>query len=138
MKTYILSYLATALVFLGLDCIWLSQMGARLYRPILGDLLLDRFELAPAIAFYGLYVAGIVIFAVSPAFGSGRWTTALIWGALFGFFAYATYDLTNQATLRNWSTTITVLDISWGTALSAIAASLGFAIASAVVKATAS
>ncbi|MBV8778608.1 MAG: DUF2177 family protein [Alphaproteobacteria bacterium] len=136
MKLYLLSYVATAAVFLGCDVLWLTVTGSTLYRPLLGDLLLPGFRPVPAVLFYLVYMAGLVLFAVSPAIASGRWTTALINGACLGFVAYATYDLTNQATLRSWSTTITVLDLCWGTVLSAIAASLGYVIASAVARAT--
>ncbi|MBN9274118.1 MAG: DUF2177 family protein, partial [Mesorhizobium sp.] len=81
---------------------------------------------APAALFYLIYIAGIVVFATAPAFSSGKWTTAAVNGALFGFFAYATYDLTNQATIRGWPTIITVADICWGSLLSAMAATVGF------------
>ncbi|HEX3864854.1 MAG TPA: DUF2177 family protein [Stellaceae bacterium] len=136
MKIHVLSYVATAVVFLICDVIWLSVAGAALYRPLLGDLVLEKFRLVPAVAFYLIYVAGIVFFAGSPAIVSGRWTTALLNGALFGFFAYATYDLTNQATLRAWPVTITIVDLCWGTALTAVAATLGYVIASAIARAT--
>jgi uncharacterized membrane protein len=134
---YILSYVATACVFLGIDAIWLSAMGGLLYRPILGDLLLERFKLAPAIAFYAAYVAGIVIFAVAPAIASGRWTTALLQGALFGFCAYATYNLTNLAILKNWSTLVTLVDLCWGTVLTGVSASAGYLLARAALRALA-
>lgn len=130
MKAYLIAYVVAALAMLGLDAIWLGTMSARLYRPLLGDILLDGFRPAPAIAFYLLYVLGIVIFAVQPAFASGRWTSALLYGGLYGFFCYATYDLTNQATLKSWSTTITFVDIAWGVLLSAGAASIAFLVAS--------
>ncbi len=104
------------------------------YRPLLGDLLLERFNFAPAIVFYFLYTAGIVVFAVSPAFVSGRWTTALVSGAMLGFLCYATYDLTNQATLRGWSTIVTLVDIAWGSTLTAVAAALGYLGTNAALK----
>lgn len=126
MKTYIVAYLATGIVFLGIDAVWLTVMAQRLYRPLLGDLLVESFNLTPAVLFYLIYVAGIVIFAVSPALATGRWTTAAIYGALFGLCAYATYDLTNQATIRGWPTIITIADICWGTILGAIAATAGY------------
>ena len=135
MRIYVLSYLATAFVFLGIDAVWLSTMGNMLYRPLLGDILLEKFSLAPAAVFYLLYIGGIIYFATAPAMASGRWTTALLNGALFGFFAYGTYDLTNQATLKVWSTTITIADLCWGTALTAVAAVLGYIIGSAVDRA---
>ena len=136
MKIYFLSYIATAIVFLAFDIVWLALTSSRLYRPLLGDLLLPNFRAAPAVLFYLIYMAGIVFFAISPAVGTGRWTSALGHGAALGFVAYAAYDLTNQATLRTWSTTITMLDLCWGTALTAIAAALGFVIASAIARAT--
>ena len=136
MKTHIISYLATGLVFAGIDSIWLTVMSGVLDRPLLGDMLLEKFNVVPAVVYYLLYVAGIVIFAVSPAFDADRWTTALINGALFGLFAYASYDLTNQATLRGWSPVVTIVDLCWGTALTAAAATFGYLIANAILKAT--
>jgi len=135
MALYVCTYLATAVVFLGLDAIWLSNAGRLLYRPLLGDLLLDQFRMAPAVVFYLLYVVGIVIFAVQPAIVSGRWSSALLYGALFGFFAYGTYDLTNMATLRGWPVTITVVDLAWGTMLTAVSATAGYLIGGAVTRA---
>ncbi|HTQ33188.1 MAG TPA: DUF2177 family protein [Stellaceae bacterium] len=136
MKIYVLSYVATGIVFLGCDIVWLSATGSSLYRPLLGDLLLAKFRLAPAVAFYLIYLAGIIFFATSPAIASARWSAALVNGAIFGFVAYATYDLTNQATLRSWSTTITILDLCWGTFVTAVSATLGYLIASAIARAT--
>jgi len=97
---------------------------------------MPSFRPLPAVLFYLVYMAGLVFFAVAPAIASGRWTSALANGAALGLVAYATYDLTNQATLRSWSTTITILDLCWGTVLSAIAATLGYLIASAIDRAT--
>lgn len=127
MMRYFVAYLAAGIAFLAIDSIWLMTMADLLYRPLLGDLLTESFNLAPAVLFYLIYIAGIVIFAVRPALASGRWTTAALFGALFGFCAYATYDLTNQATIRNWPALITVADLCWGTLLTAIAATAGFA-----------
>lgn len=128
MKTYGIAYIATGLVFLAIDSIWLSTMASRLYRPLLGDLLADGFNLAPAVAFYLIYIAGILYFAINPALGAGRWQTAALNGAVLGFVAYATYDLTNQATLRNWPTIITLADLAWGTVLTALSATGGYLI----------
>jgi uncharacterized membrane protein len=133
-KFYVVSYVATAILFFGCDAVWLSTAGNSLYRPLLGELVLEKFKLAPAVVFYLLYVGGAVYFAISPAVASGRWTTALANGALFGFFAYATYDLTNQATLKGWPTTITVIDLCWGTVLTAVCAAFGYIVAAALVK----
>ncbi|MBX3568507.1 MAG: DUF2177 family protein [Rhizobiaceae bacterium] len=133
MKSYLIAYVATGAVFLGIDAIWLGVMAERLYRPLLGHVLVDGFNLAPAIAFYVLYIAGLMVFALSPAFASGKWTTAALYGALFGFFAYATYDLTNQATIKGWPTIITIADLCWGTFVSAVSATAGFLVTRYVV-----
>ena len=117
-----IAYVSTAVVFLVLDAIWLGTMADRLYRPAMGSILLERFALAPAVAFYLIYIAGVVVFAVTPALQSGRWTTALGYGAMLGLMAYATYDLTNQATLKDWSWTVTVADLCWGTFVTAVSA----------------
>ena len=132
MKLTIVAYLATAIAFLGIDAVWLSLSASRLYKPKLGGMLLDKFNVAPAAAFYLLYVAGILFFAVFPALASGRWTTALGRGAALGLVAYATYDLTNEATLRGWSTTVTIADLCWGTILTALAATAGYLVTRAV------
>ncbi len=128
MKNYGLAYLATGLSFVALDAVWLSLMTSRLYRPALQDILAARPQIAPAIAFYVLYILGLVIFAVAPGLAAGRWSTALWRGALFGLFTYMTYDLTNQATLRVWSFGVTAADLSWGVVASATAATIGTAV----------
>ena len=126
MIRYLAAYLGSGLAIAVLDAVWLTQVGPRLYRPRIGAVMMeDGFRLAPAIIFYLLYVAGVVIFAVAPALRDGRWTTAALMGALFGFFCYATYDLTNQATLSVWSTTVTVADITWGVLLTTCGALAG-------------
>ena len=91
---------------------------AGLLQGALGDLLLDRPNFAIAALFYFVHAAGIVVFAIPQATG---WTTALLYGALFGFFVYAAYDLTNLATLRGWSTSVALIDLAWGTAATAVA-----------------
>ncbi len=120
--TYAAAYVAALLVFFLADMVWLGTMVSRLYRPTLGDILLSGVNVPPAILFYLLYPVGLVIFAIVPALKSGNITTALLLGALFGFFTYGTYDLTNQATLRNWSTTLTIVDMAWGSFLGGISA----------------
>lgn len=126
MLRYATAYLVTGLAFALIDSVWLKTMAPRLYQPILGDMLAPSFRLAPAVVFYVLYILGIQIFAVAPALADGRWQTALVNGAMLGFFCYMTYDLTNQATLAVWSTKITVLDIVWGTFLTGSSALAGF------------
>jgi uncharacterized membrane protein len=121
-RHFAIAYAATAVVFLVLDAIWLTVMADRLYRPAMGAIMLERFSLAPAAIFYLLYIAGVIVFAVSPAMATGRWTTALGYGAMLGLMAYATYDLTNQATLKDWSWTVTIADLCWGTFVTAVSA----------------
>lgn len=116
------AYIATAIVFGALDAIWLTRVGPKLYRPEIGALLMDGWRPAPALIFYALYILGIQIFAVQPALSAGKWPVAAGYGALFGFFCYMTYDLTNQATMKIWSTRVTVADIAWGTCATGVAA----------------
>jgi uncharacterized membrane protein len=122
---YVIAYAGSAVAMAALDAAWLGTMGPRVYRPALGALLTEGFRFGPAIAFYMLYVAGLTVFAVRPTLASGQWTATAAMGALFGFFCYATYDLTNMATLRVWPLKIVLLDIAWGVALSALAATAG-------------
>lgn len=126
MTTIIAAYLSTLVAFFLIDFAWLSTMAARLYRPILGDILAPSVNFAPAITFYLIYPVGIVAFAILPALKSGGISAALTYGAMLGFFTYATYDLTNHATLRNWAWQITLLDMAWGSVLGGLAAAVGF------------
>jgi uncharacterized membrane protein len=116
------AYASAAAVFLALDAVWLLTMYDRLYRPAIGHLLRDGFALVPAAVFYTLYTLGVVVFAVAPGHSSGRALAAVARGALFGLIAYATYDLTNQATLRDWPWHVTLIDLAWGAFVSAAAA----------------
>lgn len=110
-----IAYPLTAAVFLALDVVWLSTMADRLYRPAIGHLMSDRFVMGPAVLFYLLYVAGVVFFAVGPALSARRPALmALGLGALLGLLCYATYDLTNQATLKGWPWHVTLADLAWG------------------------
>ena len=121
-------YAATALTMLILDGVWLTQAVPRLYQPRIGELLAAKPSLPPAVAFYLLYVTAIVVLAVMPALSQGGWRRLLVHAAVFGLVAYATYDLTNQATLKTWSTTITLVDMAWGTLVTTAAASAGYAV----------
>lgn len=123
---YAAVYLAAAVPFLLVDMVWLSLMGERMYRPILGDILLPQPRLWPAAVFYLLYPLGLLGFAVMPAYHDESFTKALVLGCMFGFFTYATYDLTNQATLRNWTSLLTLMDVLWGSALAAFCAYFGY------------
>ena len=121
--TWIVAFIAAALAFGALDALWLGWAGPNFYRPKLGDLLADSFRMVPALVFYAAYVAAIVWFAVRPGLASGLGAAALN-GALLGAICYATYDLTNQATLKHWSTTVTIADICWGAFATSVAATI--------------
>lgn len=125
MITYVYAYLATALVFFTLDFVWLSRVARDFYFDRLGGLLLETPNMAAAAGFYLVYIVGIVFFAVAPALKSESVWMALSYGALFGFFAYATYDMTNYATLKNWPVSVVVVDIAWGMFLTGISAGVG-------------
>lgn len=116
------AYIATAILFGLLDAIWLGKMVPAVYRPAIGLLLMEGWRPVPALVFYALYMLGIQIFAIAPALAAGKWQVAAQWGALFGFFCYMTYDLTNHATMKIWSTKVTLLDIAWGTVATGLAA----------------
>lgn len=121
--TWIVAFIVAAVAFAALDALWLGWAGPNFYRPRLGDLLADSFRMAPALVFYAAYVAAIVWFAVRPGLTAGI-GAAVLNGALLGAICYATYDLTNQATLRHWSTAVTVADIAWGAFATAAAAGI--------------
>ena len=125
MARWILAYVAAGALFIAGDFSWISLTGPVIYRPVLGPLLADRVDLGAAVAFYLVYFTGVVAFGVAPGLKSGSWLRSLGWGALFGAVAYATYDLTNQATLRTWSTAITVADMGWGAFISGVASAAG-------------
>ena len=126
MTTYLIAYATTLLIFLAIDAVWLGAIARDFYFSQLGHLMLDEIKYGIALAFYCVYVIGIVIFAINPALQNGQWTHALIYGALFGFFAYGTYDLTNMSTLKAWPTLMSIVDIAWGAALTGTSATLGF------------
>jgi uncharacterized membrane protein len=113
----LLVYLITVPVFFLIDMIWLGLVAKGFYARHLGYLMKPQVNWAAAIAFYLLFIIGIVIFAVKPALEAGNPMRALVYGALFGFFAYATYDLTNLATVRDWPWVVTLVDLIWGTVL---------------------
>ena len=130
MLNYLAAYGATAVVMLALDVVWLGFIAKSLYRDGIGHLMADPPNLVAAGVFYLLYPLGVLLFAVAPTLLSGApglvpWSRAVLAGALFGFFAYATYDLSNLATLKAWPWRLALVDIAWGTALTAAAAAAG-------------
>jgi uncharacterized membrane protein len=127
---YLIAYVATFVVMVALDLIWLRFASDAIFRPAVGEILTDKPNLVAAGLFYVFFAAGLIFFAVLPAVNSGRATTALLSGAFLGFLAYMAFDLTNLAILRLWSVRVSVIDISWGTFVSAVSAAAGFAAAS--------
>ncbi len=125
-KTIILAYLLSFLVFLIVDLLWLGIVARRIYTKYLGDFLSDQVNWIAAIIFYMIFVAGVLLFVVYPAIAKDSLSTAMIMGALFGLVTYATYDLTNLATLKGWPIQIVIIDIIWGAILSTIVSASGF------------
>lgn len=132
--TWIVAYVAAAVVFAVIDGAWLTLAGPKLYKPILGPILADKVSLAPAVVFYLIYVAGIVFLAVAPALKDGQVRTAAVNGLVLGIVAYGTYDLTNQATLKVWATRLTLIDMTYGGVLTACAAAAAFVAVTRLVK----
>jgi uncharacterized membrane protein len=120
------AYAGAAVAFVVLDAIWLGMVAKNFYFSRLAGLLRDKPDLGVAAVFYVIYLAGIVYFAVVPALASGGMATALLNGAMLGFLAYSTYDATNLATLKGYPAAVAVVDVVWGTFLTATAAAMGY------------
>jgi len=110
-------YLIATIVFFGLDMAWLGFVAKNFYRSRLSFILSENVNWPAAIVFYFIYIAGIYYFAIHPSILMCNWQVAAVNGALLGFLCYATYDLTNMATIANWPISIVIVDIIWGTAL---------------------
>lgn len=120
--------IALPVVFV-IDMIWLGLVAKDFYKSQIGFIMKSNFNWTAAILFYLLFVVGLVVFVIAPALGKGSWSQALLLGALFGFIAYATYDLTNLAALKDWPLTVTIVDMIWGAVLGATASALTVIIA---------
>ena len=125
-ESIIFSYLLTFLVFLIVDMLWLGVIAKGIYQKYLGGFLSDNVNWTAAFIFYFIFVLGISIFAIYPSVDKNSVNNAILMGALFGFFTYATYDLTNLATLKGWPLSIVFIDIIWGSVLSAFVSFSGF------------
>ena len=123
-------YLLTVPIFFAIDLLWLGVVAKKFYRDNLGFILSPNVNWPAAIGFYLIYIAGILLFGVLPALENESLATALLWGGLYGFFTYATYDLTNMALIKGWPLKIVVVDIAWGAVLCAVVAVAGFWIGS--------
>lgn len=124
--TYFIAYIGTALVFLALDAVWLGVIAKNFFVENIGHLMRDNISLSIAAGFYLVYAIGIVIFAIKPALDAENVKIAILYGALFGFFSYGTYEMTNFATLKDWPVKVVLTDLAWGTFLTAISAAAGY------------
>ena len=125
MKRTIILYLATLIVMVPVDFLFLGIVAKSLFQSEVGDMLGD-LRIAPAVLFYLLYPAGVLIFVSLPA--GTNWQSTLLYGALFGLFCYATFELTNMALLKHWSWKVVVVDIAWGAIVTAVSATAGLLI----------
>lgn len=123
---YILLYLGTFTVFIVIDLIWLGLIARNLYQQQLGYLMAENVKWVAAIIFYLIFVVGVIVFAVIPGGTEKNLIKTLLLGAFFGFVAYATYDLTNLATIKDWPLKIVLIDITWGTTLSTLTSLGGY------------
>lgn len=126
MLYYFKLYAATLLGFLAIDIVWLAFVARGFYKRQLGFLLSDQPNWWAAVIFYLLFIAGLLVFAIAPGLQAGSIRKALLLGAFFGLVTYATYDLTNQATVKSWPWIVTVVDMAWGTALAASVTAFGY------------
>ena len=125
MSKYFAAYGVTAFVLIAIDLVWLGLIAKPLYQSGIGHLMADKPNIVIALGFYLLYALGLMVFAVTPEQSALGWSRALMVGALFGFFAYATYDLTNLSTLRDWPLSLALMDIAWGTLVSGVSSAAG-------------
>ncbi len=128
MKTLII-YAITTVVFFAIDMVWLGFIAKNFYREKLGFILSPDVNWYAAVTFYLIYIGGILYFAVLPAMRDESWQTALLQGAVLGFLCYATYDLTNMATIKNWPLTVVLVDIIWGIVLTGSCALISYLVA---------
>jgi uncharacterized membrane protein len=125
MNKYLVAGLVVAVVMVAMDVLWLGFIAKSLYQDGIGHLMAERPQAWAALAFYLVYAVGLVAFVVAPRAGVDAWHSAAVMGALFGFVAYATYDLSNLATLKNWPLWLSLVDMAWGSVASAVAATAG-------------
>ena len=125
MTRNLIAYAAIALVMLALDMLWLGLIARAVYQQGIGHLMAERPNVPVAMLFYVVYAAGLLVFAVLPNAAEPGWAKTAVSAALFGFFAYATYDLSNLATLKGWPIGMSLLDMAWGSAASAVSGVAG-------------
>ena len=116
-------------VFFAIDMVWLGFVAKNFYRDQIGFLMNSHINWGAAVTFYFLFVVGLVLFVITPAIEKNSWMHALVFGALFGLITYATYDLSNLATLKDWPVLVTIVDIAWGATLAASVSTVTYFIA---------
>jgi uncharacterized membrane protein len=121
-------------VFFAIDMLWLGFIAKDFYAKQIGGLMKPDINWNAAIIFYLIFIAGLVVFVITPAVLKNSWTHAVLMGALFGFVCYATYDLTNLAVAKDWPLLVTIIDLIWGAVLAASVSVITFLIASKVLK----
>jgi len=126
---FIKLYTIALLTFLGIDTVWLTFVAKNFYAKQIGYLMAKNPNLIAALIFYLIFIAGLVFFVITPSLEDKNWTKVLISGAFFGLVTYATYDLTNLATIKDWPITLTIVDLIWGTTLSASVSIITYLIA---------
>ena len=126
---FIKLYAITLPVFFAIDMVWLGLVAKNFYQSYIGFLMKSNLNWTAALIFYMLFIVGLVLFVISPAIEKGSWMHALLFGALFGLITYATYDLTNLATLKDWPLVVTLVDLAWGTVLASSVSIATYAIA---------
>jgi uncharacterized membrane protein len=127
---FIKLYLIALPVFFAIDMFWLGIVAKNFYRAQIGFLMKSDINWVAAILFYLLFIVGLILFVIAPALEKGSWTHALLFGAFFGLITYATYDLTNLATLKDWPLMVTLVDLAWGAVLAASVSTATYFIAS--------
>ena len=133
MKTSLILYMIALCIFLPLDLLWIGVVARDFYRDGMGALMADKPRLDIGLIFYALFVAGLVIFGIRAGVAANDWKQALLYGALFGFFCYATYDLTNLAVMKNFPVKLALVDLAWGTIVSGVTSALTVVIAKALL-----
>ena len=123
---YLKLYFATFAAFLAIDMVWLGFVARGFYRKQLADFLAPNPNWGAAIAFYALFIVGLLVFVVAPGLQSGSFRKTVLLGGFFGLVTYATYDLTNQATVKNWPWAVTLVDMAWGFVLASCVSAISF------------
>lgn len=130
MGNYIKTYFLAFIIFISIDFMWLGLIARGFYREQIGFIMKDNFNVGAAVIFYILFIVGLVFFVLNKAFIIESWQYALFAGMFYGFITYATYDITNLSTLKDWPILLTIVDIAWGTLLCGLTSYLTYIISS--------